>query len=101
MIPQTQLVKLQRLQDLSVQLIDPRKALIEIYAKHKILTIENIIKLENSKIWYKYYNGLIPTRLHELMTEDSTATKVVKCHNYNTRCKHELNLPRASGHYKK
>ena len=100
MIPQVQLSKLQKLQDLSVQLIEPRKALSMIYVDHKILSIENIIRLENTKIWYKYYHALTPSRLSNLMTEDSTTNRVIKSHNYNTRQKNELNLPRASGHYK-
>ena len=100
MISQSRLDKLQRIQDLSVQLIDPKSLLHKVYVDHKILTIENMIKLENSKIWYKYYHNLLPTRLHEIMTEDSNEQTVVKSHKYNTRQKTELNVPRATGHYK-
>ena len=100
MISQTQLNKLQKIQDTCVSQIDSRKALTTVYKEQQILTIDKLVKLENSKVWYKYYHGLNPTRLQELMTEDSTQTKVTKKHDYNTRRKGELNLPRASGHYK-
>ena len=100
MISQSRLNKLQKIQDLSVQLIDPRLPIHKVYAEQKILTVENMIKLENFKIWYKYYNNLLPTRLKEIMTEDSNEHRVLKTHSYNTRQKTELNLPRATGHYK-
>ena len=100
MISQTQMNRLQKLQNQGIQLIDPTKPLHEIYANQNILTIDNIVKLENSKIWFKYYHNLIPTRLHELMTEDSNEIQVIKQHDYNTRHKHELNIPLATGHYR-
>ena len=100
MISLTQINKLQKLQNVGVQLIDPMKSLPEIYADQRILTIENVVKLENSKIWYRYYHGLVPTRLHQLMTEDSNKRDITKLHNYNTRQKNELNMPLATGHYK-
>ena len=92
---------MQKIQDTCVHQIDPCKALPIIYKEQQILTIDKLVQLENTKVWYKYYHGLNPTRLQELMTEDSTQTKVTKQHDYNTRQKGELNLPCASGHYKK
>ena len=92
--------KLQKLQNVGVQLIDQMKPLHEIYAKQKILTIENVVKLENTKIWYKYYHDLVPTRLHELMTEDSNKHDIIKRHSYNTTQKNELNIPLATGQYR-
>ena len=78
MISQTQMNRLQKLQNQGIQLIDPTKPLCEIYANQKILTIDNIVKMENSKIWFKYYHNLIPTQLHELMTEDLNEIQVIK-----------------------
>ena len=101
MITQTQMNKIRKIQDIAVQLIEPKLELLSVYKKYGILPIEKLIELENYKVWYKYYHNLLPVRLGEMMKEDSNQKMMIKTHRYNTRQKHELNLPKAEGLYKK
>ena len=63
MAPKADLTKLRKLQDRCVNTIDLHSNIESIYNKHKILTLDEIIKLENSKRWYKYYHCLLPKKL--------------------------------------
>ena len=101
MITQTQMTKISKLQEKAVQLIEPKSEIQTIYLKHGILPIEKLVKLENYKVWYKYYHNLIPKKLKEIMTVDSNRKSIAKTHRYNTRQRKELNLPKADGLYKK
>ena len=100
MVSPTALQKIQQIQDKAVQLIDTRKPLMVVYREHNILNVGSLVKLENYKIWFKFHMQQLPTRLHQMMTEDASLKDMGKMHAYNTRRKHELNLPKASGHYK-
>ena len=68
----------------------------EIYETYNILTLTELVELENCKTWYKHHNSLLPTKLSELMSIDHKGKKLVKSHNYSTRRKNELNLPLAT-----
>ena len=100
MVSPTALLKVQKLQDKAVQLIDVRKPLTEVYKEHNILNLSNLVKLENYKVWFKFHTHQLPVRLQRMMTEDASMKYIGKTHAYNTRRKNELNLPKASGHYK-
>ena len=101
MITPTQMSKISRIQDSAVQQIEPKKEIESIYQKHGILPIEKLVKLENYKVWYKYYHNLLPVKLKGIMTVDSNQKSIAKTHGYNTRQRNELNLPKAEGLYKK
>ena len=92
----TQLNKLIKLQNQCVGLIDKTKSIEDNYKLHKILTLDKLVKLENYKIWYKYYQGLLPKKIDELMSSDASNTSIRKTHNYSTWQKSELNLPKAT-----
>ena len=100
MVSPTALTKVQKIQDKAVHLIDTHKPLKDVYKEHKILNVSSLVKLENYKVWFKFHTQQLPTRLYQMMTEDASLKSIGKSHSYNTRRKHELNLPTASGHYK-
>ena len=68
----------------------------EIYKNLGILTITKMVKLENCKLWYKFYKQILPTKLQNIMSVGSSSETLVKSHKYNTRRKGELNSPRAT-----
>ena len=69
MMNQANLNKLSHLQDY-VGLIDQTKSINEIYKEHKILTLRETIKLENCKVWHKFYLSLLYANLAILMQKD-------------------------------
>ena len=95
MIDSSDLNRLRKMQNACVRLIDSTKPLERIYYDHKILTIDQLIILENAKLWYKFYKNLLPQRLHENMMVDHHQISLQKQHRYATRNKQELNIPRA------
>ena len=96
MISTTNRNRLQKLQDKGVQLISPHQRLSEIYKTHRILNLEQSIKLENIKLWYKYHRNDLPTKLLENMGTDHHRTSIEKQHGYNTRNRGIPNLPQTS-----
>ena len=50
MVSSSVLNKLQKLQDKAVQLVDPKKSLMNIYSEQRILNLSNLVKLENFKV---------------------------------------------------
>ena len=87
--------KLQIIQNRCVQVIKPNSPVQDIYKDLGILTIDELLKLENCKLWYKYYKGLLPVKLQKLMSVGSSQETLIKAHNYNTHRKGELNTPKA------
>ena len=47
------------------------------------------------KIWWKYHNNALPSKLSANMKLDQHKTSLTKTHKYATRRKNELNIPRA------
>ena len=88
--------RLQKIQDKGVQLIANHRPLEDIYNDYKILKIDQLIKLENIKIWFKHHNNLLPTRLSQNMKTDHAKCSLEKQHKYNTRNKGIPNLPHTS-----
>ena len=96
MITKEDFNKLEKMQNKCVQLIEPSKQLRKIYEDHSILKLENLVKLENAKTWYKYYQNTLPVNLMGMMKEDHNKSALQKQHGYNTRKKKEINLPLAT-----
>ena len=59
-----------------------------------LLSIDNMISLENMKFGYKLINNLLPTRTSEICKTDHTRKSLEKGHAYGTRNKNVPNLPR-------
>ena len=76
--------------------MNPGSSLSNIYEDHSILKLESLVKLENAKTWHKYYQNKLPVNLMEMMKEDHNKSALQKQHDYNTRKKKEINLPRAT-----
>ena len=78
---------IQIVQNTCLKCIEPRLSLLESHKKHKILKIEDLIKLEQYKLGYKACNSLLPARLATYLFTDSKDRSLKKSHRYNTRCK--------------
>ena len=96
MITQTQQNCLQRAQNQGIRLIEKCTNIDEIQKKHKILSINNLTKLENYKLWYQEQNNTLPRNLLRLMREDHKQHELNKTHGYATRNKNQMNLPVAN-----
>ena len=96
MIPKEDALKLEKIQNKCVQLIEPRKPIDKIYKDNNILKLQSLIRMENVKTWHKYYNNNLPAKLMEMMREDHNKSNLQKQHGYNTRKKKEINLPLAT-----
>ena len=85
MIGSTDKMKLESLQNKCVKLIDQRKTVTEIYHQYKILTLTELIELENCKTWHKHHTKLLPDKFSKLMSEDHKGGNLRKSHDYATR----------------
>ena len=85
MINKAQIKKLQKLQNTSVRQIDSRKHTEDIYRCHKIPKIEQLITIENTKLWHKQQTKQLPPTLQCIMTEDHTRSMLLRLHMYPTR----------------
>ena len=61
----------------------------------KLMTVEEMIKLELLKIGYCISTDTLPTNLSTNLKNDHLSQSLTKAHNYNTRNKQDLNLPKA------
>ena len=93
------LARLSKTQNKCVKLIEPRLDLNTIYSKHKILKLDELIKLEEIKFGYKQINKLLPNKLQYIVDHDSKGLTLTKKHAYNTRNKKIPNCP--SGYHHK
>ena len=93
------LTRLSKTQNKCVKLIEPRLDLNTIYSKHKILKLDELIKLEEIKFGYKQINKLLPNKLQYIVDHDSKGLTLTKKHAYNTRNKKIPNCP--SGYHHK
>ena len=84
---------LQKVQNNCLRCIEPRMHIPEILKKHKILKVEDLIKLEQCKLGYKVCNNLLPARLLTWLFTESKDMSLKKSHIYNTRCKEIPNVP--------
>ena len=95
MIDEANLGRICKMQNACVRLIDETKTIERIYRDYKILMIDQLIWLENVKIWWKLHNAILPSKLTTNMKLDQYRTSLAKTHKYATRRKSELNIPRA------
>ena len=59
----------------------------------KILRIDSLIELENSKFGYKLTHGLLPIKIETACTLDQNKCNLTKKHRYPTRNKMVPNMP--------
>ena len=94
MINQTQQKKLQKTQNKCARLIDTRHNVAEI-RRNYILSINELTKLENYKLWYREQGNCLPKNLLKQMRVDHKRQPIRKKHSYDTRNKRQMNLPMA------
>ena len=95
MLSTTALSRLQRLQNKSIALINSKKADKVEYQNLKILTLQQLLELENRKFGFKLLHNDLPDRIIELSCSDQKGKCLKKNHKYNTRHKGLLNKPLA------
>ena len=95
MINQTQQKKLQKTQNKCARLIDTRHNVAEIRRNYNILSINELTKLENYKLWYQEQGNCLPKNLLKQMRVDHKRQPIRKKHSYDTCNKRQMNLPMA------
>ena len=93
MINKARLNDLQRVQDTCVKQLDTRLSLPDIYITHRLLKVEEIIRLEQLKLGYKLNNKLLPKSLTSELSTDPDRNSLTKKHDYATRGKNAMNIP--------
>ena len=93
MINQSQLNRLQKLQDKAMHLLDQLKDTNSIYIDYKIPNLEKLIRIEQLKFAYQMIKDLLPVNLAKLVRTDHKGSTLLKTHKYSTRFKTEPNLP--------
>ena len=96
MCKKTDLNRLLKAPDNCIKLSDPKQPTDVNLGNNKILTLPQLIHLEEIKLGYKITNKLLPTNLQSLLDTDQNGYDLNKYHTYNTRKKRILNLPRIS-----
>ena len=61
----------------------------------KILSLDEIIKLELLKIRHRLSAGTLPINLSKELKKDHLSNSLIKVHGYDTRHKQDLYLPKA------
>ena len=89
-----QLKKLQKLQTKCLELIQDKKSNTNLNKTLGILSIEDMVKLENMKFGYKLVHWMLPQKITEICCKDSKQESLAKIHQYSTRNKRVPNLPR-------
>ena len=97
MIKKEQLNKICNLQKKAISLINLNSNVNTIMSEEKILSIEEIIKLELLKIGHRLSIGTLPINLSRDLKKDHLSNSLIKEHNYDTRHKRDLYLPKAKG----
>ena len=91
MLSNTQLAKLQQVQDTCIKLIDFRKNNVDL----GILKIADILDLEKLKFCHQYLHDDIPINILLCVGTDPHGNSLIKNHGYNTRDKLVPNIPKA------
>ena len=86
-VSKSNLKHIQTIQNNCLRCIEPKMCLTDIHKKHKILRVEDLIKLEQYKMGYKACSNLLPVRLLTCLFTDSKDRTLRKTHGYNTRRK--------------
>ena len=89
-----QITKLQKLQTKCLQLVQSNQTKSNPNRNLGILTIDEMISLENMKFGYKLVHQMLPQKIAEICYVDSKDQSLIKSHQYSTRNKSVPNLPR-------
>ena len=89
-----QITKLQKLQTKYLQLVQSNQTKSNPNRNLGILTIDEMISLENMKFGYKLVHQMLPQKIAESCYVDSKDQSLIKSHQYSTRNKSVPNLPR-------
>ena len=89
-----QLNKLQKLQTKCLELVQGNKINTNLNRTLGILSIEDMIKLENMKFGYKLVHWMLLQKIVEICYKDSKQESLTKSHHYSTRNKSVPKLPR-------
>ena len=81
--------RLTKIQVNCLKYIDPNSD----FKENKILKVESLIELENSKFGYKLTHGLLPKKIETACMFDQNKTNLNKTHGYHTRHKKIPNVP--------
>ena len=89
-----QITKLQKMQTKCLQLVQGSQTKSNPNRDLGILTIDEMISLENMKFGYKLVHQMLPQKIAEICYVDSKDQSLSKSHQYSTRNKSVPNLPR-------
>ena len=93
-VSKEQLIKLQKLQTKCLELVQSNQTNTNLNRALGILSIEDMIKLENMKFGYKLVHWMLPQKIVEICCKDSKQQSLTKSHHYSIRNKSVPNLPR-------
>ena len=96
MIDTTTKTKIQKVMNKCFNLITHQKPTPENFNTEGMLTLNQLIFLENEKLGYKQYNNMLPVNILKAFRTDSKHRDLHKQHRYKTRHKSKLNLPVAN-----
>ena len=88
--------KIQKVMNTCFKLITHKKPAAENFNREEMLTLTQLITLENQKLGYKLYKDLLPAKMSVALKTDSNRMDLTKTHKYNTRQKSGVNLPVAT-----
>ena len=100
MATRTQINKLQKVQNKCVSYIMNKKVLTQDFKLNKLLTIDDMLWINNVKIGYKLRHSHVPVCVSDLCLTDSKCRPLTKKHWYNTSKRNDLYHPSVhSKHY--
>ena len=94
MLTKGQITELTGIQRKCLRQIDNSTTVVEVYRKLNILTVGQLIELEQSRMGYKLCNGLLPTAITQILMSDQDSRPMNKTHEYETRQKNVPNRPK-------
>ena len=86
--------KIRKTLNMCVKILKPKTEINKSYGELKILTLDQLIKLEHNKLAYKIANGTLPIKIKEIINHDQNNKSLQKNHKYNTRKKSRPNIQR-------
>ena len=97
MAQRSQIDKLEKIQKKAIKQIAPMKNIKDVMLNYKILSLANMIALEQCKLGYKLCHNLLPKKMSQDMMTDHHNKSSKKVYKYNTRNKLTPNLPTVTG----
>ena len=91
MVNNETLNRIQRIQTKCLKYINKK---ISYLHELQILNIKQLVELEHAKLGYRLRNKLLPKKIMQIISTDSSKKSLEKMHGYNTRNKNKLNLPK-------